>query len=63
MTASAGGAEFQRIEWILEEPEIRRETVGEAKAFLIDSRALLAAALLKMRADPYSFVTDISMYI
>lgn len=57
------GSEFQRIEWILGEPDIRRGTVGEAKAFLIDSRALLAAALLKMRADPYSFVTDISMYI
>ncbi|MDE6593706.1 MAG: AAC(3) family N-acetyltransferase [Oscillospiraceae bacterium] len=57
------GSEFGRIEWILEEPDIRKGQIGEAKAFLIDSRALLAAALLKMRADPYAFVTDISMWI
>lgn len=57
------GSEFQRIEWILEEPDIRRGQVGGAKAYLIDSRALLAAALFKMRADPYCFVTDISPWI
>lgn len=57
------GSEFQRIEWILEEPDIRKGQLGEAKAYLIDSRALLAAALFKMRADPYAFVTDISPWI
>ncbi|MBD5146997.1 MAG: AAC(3) family N-acetyltransferase [Ruminococcus sp.] len=57
------GSEFQRIEWILEEPDIRKGKLGEAKAYLIDSRALLAAALFKMRADPYAFVTDISPWI
>ena len=57
------GSEFQRIEWILEEPDIRKGKIGEAKSFLIDSRALLAAALFKMRADPYQFVTDISPWI
>ena len=57
------GSEFQRIEWILEEPDIRRGQLGGAKAYLIDSRALLAAALFKMRADPYCFVTDISPWI
>lgn len=57
------GSEFQRIEWILEEPDIHRGQVGGAKAYLIDSRALLAAALFKMRADPYCFVTDISPWI
>lgn len=57
------GAEFQRIEWILEEPDIRRGKLGEANAYLIDTRALLAAAVLKMSAEPYAFITDISMYI
>ncbi|MDE7233937.1 MAG: AAC(3) family N-acetyltransferase, partial [Ruminiclostridium sp.] len=57
------GSEFQRIEWILEEPDIRTGKVGEAKAYLIDARALLAAALTKMCAEPYAFVTDISAYI
>ena len=57
------GSEFQRIEWILEEPDIRKGMIGKAKAYLIDTRALLAAALLKMRADPYAFVTDISMWL
>lgn len=57
------GSEFQRIGEILEEPDIRRGKIGEANAFLIDARALLAAALLKMRADPYAFVTDISKWI
>ena len=57
------GSKFQRIEWILEEPDIRKGKLGEAKAYLIDSRALLAAALFKMRADPYAFVTDISPWI
>lgn len=57
------GSEFQRIEWILEEPDIRKGQLGKVNATLIDTRALLAAALLKMRADPYAFVTDISMWI
>ena len=57
------GSEFQRIEWLLEYPDIRKGKLGEATAFLIDARALLAAALLKMSAEPYAFVTDISMYI
>ena len=57
------GSEFQRVEWILEEPDIRKGTIGKANACLIDTRALLAAALLKMRGDPYAFVTDISMWI
>lgn len=57
------GAEFQRIEWLLEYPDIRKGKLGEATVFLIDTRALLAAALLKMSAEPYAFVTDISMYI
>lgn len=57
------GSEFQRIEEILEEPDIRKGKLGEANAYLIDTRALLAAALLKMRADPYAFITDISMWI
>lgn len=56
------GSEFQRIKWLLEEPDIRKGTVGEAKAYLIDARALLAAALTKMCAEPYAFVTDISAY-
>lgn len=57
------GSEFQRIEYILEEPDIRKGNIGEAKAYLIDARALLSAALMKMRAEPYAFVTDISMWI
>lgn len=57
------GAEFQRIEWILEYPDIRKGKLGEATVYLIDSRALLAAALQKMWAEPYAFITDISMYI
>lgn len=57
------GSEFQRIEWILEEPDIRKGKVGEATAYLIDTRALLAAALSKMCAEPYAFVTDISPYL
>ncbi len=57
------GAEFQRIEEILEDPDIRRGTIGKANAYLIDSRALLAAALQKMLAEPYAFITDISKWI
>ena len=57
------GQEFQRIGDILEEPDIRRGKVLEADCTLIDARALLAAALMKMRAEPYSFVTDISPWI
>lgn len=56
-------SEFGRIRWILEEPDIRQGQIGEAAAFLIDSRALPAAALFRMRADPYSFVTDISQWV
>ena len=57
------GSEFQRIEWILEYPDIRKGKLGEANAYLIDTRALLAAAVSKMSAEPYAFVTDISEYI
>lgn len=57
------GAEFQRIGDLLEEPDIRRDKLGEGPATLIDARALLAAALMRMRAEPYAFVTDISRWI
>ena len=57
------GSEFQRIEEILEEPDIRRGKLLAANAYLIDARALFAAALLKMWAEPYAFITDISAYI
>ena len=45
------GSEFQRIEEILEEPDIRRGKLLAANAYLIDARALFAAALLKMWAE------------
>ncbi len=57
------GSEFQRIEDILEDPDIRKGKLLSANAYLIDARALLAAALVKMWAEPYAFVTDISAYI
>ena len=57
------GSEFQRIGDLLEEPDIRRGTLGEGPATLMDARALLAAALMRMRAEPYAFVTDISRWI
>ena len=57
------GSEFQRISDLLEEPDIRRGTLGKGPATLIDARALLAAALMRMRAEPYAFVTDISRWI
>ena len=57
------GSEFQRIGDLLEEPDIRRGPLGEGPATLIDARALLAAALMRMRAEPYAFVTDISQWI
>lgn len=57
------GSEFQRFGNLLEEPDIRRGTLGEGPATLIDARALLAAALMRMRAEPYAFVTDISRWI
>lgn len=57
------GSEFQRIEDILEYPDIRKGKLLNASSYLIDSRALLAAALSKMWAEPYAFVTDISKYI
>ncbi len=57
------GSEFQWIADILEEPDIRRGKLLGADSYLIDSRALLAAALFKMRAEPYAFVTDISKWI
>ena len=57
------GSEFQRIGDLLEEPDIRRGTLGEGPATLIDARALLVAALMRMRAEPYAFVTDISRWI
>ena len=57
------GSEFQRIEEILEYPDIRKGKLGEANAYLIDARALLAAGLSRMRSEPYSFVTDISKYL
>lgn len=57
------GSEFQRIEYILEFPDIRNGKLLSANAYLIDSRALFAAAIIKMRAEPYAFITDISAYI
>lgn len=57
------GSEFQRIEHLLKEPDLRRGKLGKANAYVFDARALLAAALLRMRAEPYSFVTDISQWI
>lgn len=57
------GSEFQRIGDILEEPDIRRGKLLNASAYFIDTRALLAKALSKMRAEPYSFVTDISQWL
>lgn len=57
------GSEFQRIGDILEEPDIRRGKLLEAECSLIDTRALLAAALAEMRSNPYAFVTDISKWI
>lgn len=57
------GAEFQRIEDLLEEPDIRKGKLLAASAYLIDTRALFAAAVSKMRCEPYAFVTDISPYI
>ncbi len=56
------GSEFQRIEYILKYPDIKKGKLLSADSYLIDSRALLAAALSKMRAEPYAFVTDISAY-
>lgn len=57
------GSEFQRIEYILEAPDLIQGKLGNADACLIDSRALLAATLVHMRADPHAFVTDISRWI
>lgn len=57
------GQEFQRIGDILEEPDIRRGKLLQANGYLVDARALLAVGLMKMWAEPYSFVTDISPYI
>lgn len=57
------GQEFQRVKEILRYPDIQEGTLLNAKAYLIDSRALLAAGLAKMRAEPFAFVTDISPYI
>lgn len=57
------GSEFQRIEEILEEPDFRKGKLLAANAYLVDTRALFCAALLKMSAEPYAFVTDISKWI
>ena len=57
------GQEFQRVEDLLEEPDIRKGRLLNANAWLIDARALLAAGLARMRAEPYAFVTDISRWI
>ncbi len=57
------GSEFQRIKNILEYPDIRKGKLLGANAYLIDSRALLSAALMKMLTEPYSFVTDISKWL
>lgn len=57
------GSEFQRIGELLEFPDLRKGKLLKADAYLIDARALLAAALQKMRAEPYAFVTDISRWI
>lgn len=57
------GSEFQRIEHILQEPDLRRGKLLAADSYLLDSRALLASALAEMRSNPYAFVTDISKWI
>lgn len=57
------GSEFQRIEEILEEPDFHKGKLLAANAYLVDTRALLAAALLKMLAEPYAFIMDISKWI
>lgn len=57
------GSEFQRVETLLEAPDLKKGRLGAANAYLLDTRALLAAALSAMRAEPYRFVTDISSYI
>lgn len=57
------GQEFQRLADILEEPDIQKGKLLAANAYLVDTRALLVAALSKMRSEPYSFVTDISKWI
>lgn len=57
------GAEFQRIEYILDYPDIKKGKLLSANAYLIDTRALFAAGIAKMRAEPYAFITDISQYI
>ena len=48
---------------ILGYPDIQEGKLLNANAYLIDSRALLAAGLAMMRAEPFAFVTDISPYI
>lgn len=57
------GSEFQRIQYILESPDIRKGKLLSADAYLIDARALLTVAISKMRSEPYAFITDISAYI
>lgn len=57
------GSEFGRIADILSEPDLRKGKVGAANAYLVDTRALLAAAISRMREDPYAFVTDISRWL
>ncbi|WP_322170458.1 AAC(3) family N-acetyltransferase [Acutalibacter caecimuris] len=57
------GQEFQRIGDMLEEPDIIRGKLLHANSFLIDTRALLAVGLMEMRANPYTFVTDISKWV
>lgn len=48
-----------------ESEKYRRELSepGLQKSDSVTVQALLTAALLKMRAEPYAFVTDISMWI
>ena len=57
------GAEFQRIEDLLTEPDLKKGKLLAANAYLIDTQALFAAAVYKLRCEPYAFVTDISPYI
>jgi aminoglycoside 3-N-acetyltransferase len=47
---------YDRVAGILGRQHLRRGAVGKADSFLIDSTALLAEALQRLRADPYYLV-------
>jgi aminoglycoside 3-N-acetyltransferase len=50
--------EYQRIKEILNYPEIKTGKVGQADCFLLDSSALLKAAVEKFKENLFFFVTD-----